>query len=90
MIFEALTLIVLLAGFGLLYSLIKSRLHKQDMMFNHITEQHYLLSKQHSEFRDILENTGRMKPKVTLSLFRRLVRLSMKWCGSPMKCVVTC
>ena len=55
MIFEALTLIVLLAGFGLLYSLIKSRLHKQDMMLNHITEQHYLLSKQHSEFRDTLE-----------------------------------
>ena len=54
MIFEALTLIVLLAGFGLLYSLIKSRLHKQDMMLNHITEQHYLLSKQHSEFRDTL------------------------------------
>ena len=55
MIFEALTLIVLLAGFGLLYFLIKSRLHKQDMMLNHLTEQHYLLSKQHSEFRDILE-----------------------------------
>ena len=54
MIFEALTLIVLLAGFGLLYSS-SSHGFIQDMMLNHIIEQHYLLSKQHSEFRDTLE-----------------------------------
>ena len=79
MIFEALTLIVLLAGFGLLYSLIKSRLHKQDMMLNHIIEQHYLLSKQHSEFRDTLEKHWQDEAKGNAKLVSQEIKHEVVW-----------